>query len=183
MSVLTWVGGMALTAVLLVCAVVADAYLEMAKRDAQTRVQRLPSRLLRMAAGLQSQDVAAVRREEWEAELREIVADAEALPLTCHLRALRYAVGLLWASGRIRAPDLVAGLGATGLRLISVGTAAYAAAEVGVLAAPWLVVLAATASCLMVWATALTWMRNADDADWRPVGRRSQPGGPTTRSR
>jgi hypothetical protein len=80
-------------------AVLAAAFLELLKDELRGQIERIPYGLLRLARAR----VPAELREplydrEWLPELRHILKGSDRLPLTCLLRATRYALGLLGAA-------------------------------------------------------------------------------------
>lgn len=80
-------------------AVLAAAFLDLLKDELRGQIERIPYGLLRMARAR----VPAELREplydrEWLPELRHILEGSDRLPLTCLLRASRYALGLLGAA-------------------------------------------------------------------------------------
>lgn len=86
--------------VLLVAGLVTEVLKTMFMREVETRLHRLPYRILRIARRrLPAWHREQVHDHEWLPELDHIVRETEGLPLTRIVRGVRYAVGLL-ASAR-----------------------------------------------------------------------------------
>jgi hypothetical protein len=84
--------------------VLAAVVQDMVKTEATTRIERLPRAVLRLARRRLPK---ALRQgchdEEWLPELLHIAQDTEGLPITRMVRAIRYALGLLFAARCISA--------------------------------------------------------------------------------
>jgi hypothetical protein len=68
---------------------------DLASEELRGRLDRLPHALIALAARRAPAEARAELREEWTAELHEILRGAEALPITRLVRGTRYAAGLL----------------------------------------------------------------------------------------
>jgi hypothetical protein len=82
-------------------ALVGAAVGDLASEEIRGRLDRLPHGVVRLAARLLPEQVRDDLRDEWAAELHEILRGAEALPVTRVARGVRYALGLLRAGRSI----------------------------------------------------------------------------------
>jgi hypothetical protein len=87
-------------------AVLAAALLELLKDEVRGQIERIPYGLLRLArARVPAELRESLYDREWLPELRHILEGADRLPLTCLLRGIRYALGILGAA-RVIADEL-----------------------------------------------------------------------------
>jgi DNA-binding transcriptional MerR regulator len=70
----------------------------MCREEIETRVGRIPSVLIRLAASRFPRQARDDIADEWRAELDFILRDTDGLPVTRLLRGMRYAIGLLRVS-------------------------------------------------------------------------------------
>ncbi len=95
---MTWL----LIALAFVGAVLLAGVQDMLKTEATTRVERLPRAVLRLARRRLPKSLRQARHdEEWLPELLHITQETEGLPITRMVRAVRYALGLLFAARSI----------------------------------------------------------------------------------
>jgi HJR/Mrr/RecB family endonuclease len=71
---------------------------EMFQEEAKTRLEHLPSTLIRLAALALPKEVRDDTAAEWQAELTSVLCDTDGLPLTRLLRGVLYAAGMFRAS-------------------------------------------------------------------------------------
>lgn len=74
---------------------------EMFQEEAKTRLEHLPSTLIRLAALGFPKEMRDDTAAEWQAELASVVRDTDGLPLTRLLRGVLYAAGMFRAAGLI----------------------------------------------------------------------------------
>jgi hypothetical protein len=68
---------------------------DLASEEVRGRLERLPHALIALAARRAPPEMRAELREEWAAELHEILRGAEGLPITRLVRGIQYAAGVL----------------------------------------------------------------------------------------
>jgi hypothetical protein len=74
---------------------------EMLQEEAKTRLEYLPSALIRLAALRLPKEMRDDTADEWCAELASVLRDTDGLPLTRLLRGVLYALGMFQAAGVI----------------------------------------------------------------------------------
>jgi hypothetical protein len=89
--------------VLTALAVIQGALGDMARKEAQTRLSRIPRGLIRIALARVPEDLRDDLASEWTSELDFVLTGTEELPLTALWRGIRFAAGLLGSSGEIAA--------------------------------------------------------------------------------
>jgi HJR/Mrr/RecB family endonuclease len=85
-------------ALLCVLGLLKGAASEMFQEEAKTRLEHLPSTLIRLAALALPKEMRDDTAAEWQAELASVLRDTDGLPLTRLLRGVLYAVDIFRAS-------------------------------------------------------------------------------------
>lgn len=88
-------------ALLCVLGLLKGAASEMFQEEAKTRLEHLPSTLIRLAALGLPREMRDDTAAEWQAELACVLRDTDGLPLTRLLRGVLYAAGMFRAAGLI----------------------------------------------------------------------------------
>jgi hypothetical protein len=98
----------------------------MLQKEAETRLQRIPSVIIHLAAARLSAELRDDQVAEWRGELHFVLRGSKGMPLTRLWRSIRFSVGLLWA-----APAIADGLEGTGRTVVRTARYVGAAAATG----------------------------------------------------
>jgi len=93
--------GLATTVLAVVAGTIGMVLADVVTREFRTRLDRLPTAVIRCAVARAPRPLRAELRDEWQAELAEILRGREALPATRLWIGMRYALGLLRSSRTI----------------------------------------------------------------------------------
>lgn len=93
--------GLATTVLAVVAGTIGMVLADVVTREFRTRLDRLPTMVIRCAVARAPRLLRPELRDEWQAELAEILRGREALPATRLWMGTRYALGLLWSSRTI----------------------------------------------------------------------------------